>query len=79
MLRFGPPQMVVLNPLDPDPLRLNDCDKVGWATMIGTGDVVCVMAATAIAFTVELVGPKNRIRVVFTVRDAVTWEKQSVG
>jgi len=65
--------------LDPVPLRLNDCDRVGWATMIGTGDVICVMAATAIAFTVELVGPKNRIKVVFTVRAAVTWEKQSVG
>jgi hypothetical protein len=41
--------------------------------MIGTGETTSTIAATAVAFTVVVDGPRNRTREVSTVRLTVTW------
>ena len=68
MLWVGPPQIwMEVVPFIESVFALD-----GSVIRSGVGDVIVVIAATAVADTVVAAGPKNFINVVLTLRDTVT-------
>src|SRR5437667_6673546 len=68
MLLLGPPQIVTVLP----PFFWNEPLSVGWRARIGTGETTATMAAVAVARSLDVDGPTNRISPVCTVREIVT-------
>src|SRR6185437_5362837 len=68
MLLCGPPQIWI----DGLPCRSKDCESVGCVTRIGTGEMICTMAAAATALTFVEETPNIFISVVRTERVIVT-------